>query len=575
MAMIGIDLGTTNSLVSIYQNGTARLIPNRMGSVMTPSAVSLMEDGSIVIGEVARERLISHPERTAAGFKQFMGTANTFRLGERIFEAQDLSALLLRQLKEDAETFLKEEVTEAVISVPAYFNDSQRSATKLAARLAGLQVNRLINEPSAAALFDRMGDKDSESKMLVIDFGGGTLDVSIVDCFENIVEIISISGDNHLGGQDIDREIVNRFYEETGLSEGKLSKEQKASLYQRAEKAKVHLTKPQNIVLSTDQTFSMELTCQRMAEICEPIFLRVREVIVRAVKNSGLRTSDITRVVLVGGSSKLEVFADFLENLFGMRPEIRENAEEMVARGLGLCCGIKNRDIKDVVMTDVCPFSLGVGVHNNADPDRMLMEVLIPRCSMLPSSFTKRLFTVYSNQPQVKCQLFQGENLYTDENLKIGELTVRVPLAPAGISWVELTFTYDIDGILQAEVVSNGGQSSQAVIVNPMLDIGEKELQQKVEALERLKQKAGGCEEDRLILARLERIYCELLGAEREQAALLYQQFQETIKFGGIIELKKNRESIKEALARLENQDLTDLHLPGAAKDMGEEMFYS
>lgn len=574
MAMIGIDLGTTNSLVSTYLNGTVHLIPNGAGSIMTQSAVSMMDDGSIIVGDAAKERLISHPEVTAAYFKQFMGTPHPFRLGDRTFEAHELSALLLGQLKQDAEACLGEAVEEAVISVPAYFNDNQRSATKLAAKLAGLRVNRLINEPSAAALFDRLDDETSESKLLVIDFGGGTLDVSVVDCFENIVEIVAISGDNHLGGQDIDEAIVKCFYEETGLTADSLSPSQRASLYRKAEQAKKLLPQTQTISVILEQTYCMELNTAHMAELCRPIFHRVREVIAKAIKNSGLHTGDITHVVLVGGSSKSEVFSDFLEKLFGTRPQLRSDAEELVARGLGLCCGIKNRDITDVVMTDVCPFSLGVGVHNRADPGRLLMDVLIPRCSMLPSSHTHRLYTVHSNQSQIQCKFYQGENLYADENLKIGELSVRVPPAPAGQSSVNLTFTYDIDGILQIEIVGSGGHSNKTVIVNPVLDINEAELETRITALEQLKNHASGSEGDLLLLAKLERLYCELLGGDRDLAAMLYRYLNDTMQTGSNIALRKCRETINQALGRLETGTMVDLHLSGLA-DEEETVYFS
>ncbi len=279
MAVIGIDLGTTNSLVCVYQNGRAELIPNELGEYKTNSVVSVMEDGSVLVGAAAKERLITHPDSTAASFKVWMGTERQISLGKRNFKPEELSALVLRQLLQDAEHYLGEKVEEAVISVPAYFNDNQRCATKLAAQLAGLTVKRLINEPSAAALYYRCSTQmQDDSQLLVIDFGGGTLDVSIVECFENIIEITAIAGDNHLGGNDIDRAVVAHFCEQNGLVMEKLDPSALSSLYRQAEAAKIALSQEKETAersmilrLGADR-YSLTLDEALLRRLCEPLF---------------------------------------------------------------------------------------------------------------------------------------------------------------------------------------------------------------------------------------------------------------------------------------------------------------
>ena len=268
MAIIGIDLGTTNSLACAYRNGRAELIPNELGDCKTPSAVSLLEDGTVLVGAAAKERLVTHPEATAASFKIWMGTEKPLTLAGRGFKPEELSALVLRQLLEDAKRYLGEAVEEAVISVPAYFNDDQRCATKLAAQLAGLNVKRLINEPSAAALYHRYSAQTGDCQLMIVDFGGGTLDVSIVECFENIIEITAIAGDNRLGGDDIDRAIAAHFCQENGLAEERLSPSLRASLYRQAETAKIALFSAPAASISLQQgetRYSLLLTndCQR------------------------------------------------------------------------------------------------------------------------------------------------------------------------------------------------------------------------------------------------------------------------------------------------------------------------
>ena len=371
MAIIGIDLGTTNSLVSVYRNGRAELLPNEWGQLLTPSCVGVLEDGTVTVGAVAKERLITHPRETAASFKTWMGTQKEFLLGGKVFLPHELSALVLRKLAQSAREALGEEIEEAIISVPAYFNDNQRCATRLAAQLAGLPVKRLINEPSAAALYHSHAAHREEQRLLIVDFGGGTLDVSVVDCFENMVEIVAIAGNNRLGGNDIDRAIAAYFCQQTGLTWSTLDSQQQRQLLSLAERGKISLsqTRDHGCVLACQmgqKTLSVPLNGEILRAICQPIFQQVKEVIVRGVRDSSIPLSAIHDVVLVGGSSQMGVFVDYLEALFSKRPTLAKHPEHTVALGVGLCAGIKQRcaELRDLVMTDVCPFSLGVATYH-------------------------------------------------------------------------------------------------------------------------------------------------------------------------------------------------------------------
>ena len=562
MAIIGIDLGTTNSLACIYRDGKAELIPNELGDFKTSSAVSVLEDGTVLVGAAAKERLVSHPEVTAASFKIWMGTEKSLSLGKRQFKPEELSALVLRQLLEDAKRYLGEPVEEAVISVPAYFNDDQRCATKLAAQLAGLTVKRLINEPSAAALYHRFSTQRGDCQMMIVDFGGGTLDVSIVDCFENIIEITAIAGDNRLGGDDIDRAIVAHFCKENSLKENRLEPSLRASLYRQAESAKIALSSARTASIALkqgDSQYSLVLTNELLRTLCDPVFQKVRAVIARAMKDRE-RQSRINDVILVGGSAQLTVFGDFLEELFGRRPHVAASPDEIVALGVGLCAGIKERaeDLQDLVMTDVCPFSLGVATANYVGDKTPHMAVLIPRSSMLPASRQERFVTLNNNQEALRFEIYQGEGYFASENLKLGEVVVQVPPAPAGEQSALVTFTYDIDGILHVSVKSSGGDYRERLILNPNLHLTE---EGKVRAMERINQiqlAALGSQRDQFLLERGLRIYQQTTGRLREMAAGLVGYWKQLMDKGSLIDRERNYEQIKARLDWLEEQVETD-----------------
>lgn len=562
MAIIGIDLGTTNSLACVYRNGRAELIPNELGDYKTSSAVSVLEDGTVLVGAAAKERLVSHPESTAASFKIWMGTEKKLNLGMRQFKPEELSALVLRQLLEDSARYLGEPVEEAVISVPAYFNDDQRCATKLAAQLAGLTVKRLINEPSAAALYHRYSTQSGDSQMMIVDFGGGTLDVSIVDCFENIIEITAIAGDNRLGGDDIDRAIAAHFCKENGLAEERLAPSLRASLYRQAEVAKIALSDVQEAVISIQQEgaqYSLVLTNALLRQLCEPIFQKVRVVITRAMKDRE-RASRIHDVVLVGGSSSLTVFGDFLEELFGRRPHVAQKPDEIVALGVGLCAGIKERaeNLQDLVMTDVCPFSLGVATFSYAGDKTPHMAVLIPRSSMLPASHQERFYTLHNHQNRLRFEIYQGEGYFASENLKLGELEVQVPPGLAGEQSALVTFTYDIDGILHVSAKSSGGDYRDTLLLNPNLHLSEEGRAEAMERIRQIQLAAQGSQKEQLLLERGLRLYEQTIGQRRELVAELVGYWKRVMEQSDWIERERNYEWVKERLDLLEAQTEVD-----------------
>ncbi|WP_162611340.1 Hsp70 family protein [Anaeromassilibacillus sp. An200] len=558
MAVIGIDLGTTNSLACVYRDGKAELIENELGSLMTPSCVSVLEDGTILVGAAAKERLISHPDRTAASFKTWMGTEKTYSLGGRSFLPHELSALVLKKLADDARRFLGEEIEEAIISVPAYFNDNQRCATKLAAELAGLPVKRLINEPSAAALCYSHATGREDCRLLLVDFGGGTLDVSVVDCFENIIEIVAVAGDNHLGGNDVDQAIVDYFCRENGIALDSLSPDCRARLFSLAEAAKLHLSQTDMalpmVLREGEQSWGARLDRKTLRTLCDPLFARAGTVIARAVRDSGMSAGELDGVVLVGGSSRMAVFQEYLTELLSGAPSLVGNPDHIVAQGAGLCAGIKQRaeGLRDVVMTDVCPFSLGVASCVDQQDRNPHMVFLIPRSSMLPARRSEVFRTLYEDQKQIRVEVYQGEQYYASDNLRLGEILVQVPPDRAGSQWVEVTFAYDINGILEVTARGSGGDVRRRVIVNPKLDLSEQERERIIASFEELSIESGAHDRDRYLLARAERLFAELTGPARREAAFLIQRYQAIIRSGRQALLARERDEMQERLDRLE-----------------------
>ena len=430
MAILGIDLGTTNSLGAVYRNNKVELIPNRFGSFLTPSVVSI-DEGKILVGQIAKERLVSHPDLSAVSFKKDMGTKQKYKLGDKEFLPEELSSFVIRSIVDDAKAYLKEEIDEVIVSVPAYFHDKQRVATKKAGVLAGVPVKRIINEPSAAAMASYF-ENGKEQLFLVFDFGGGTLDVSIVECFDTMVEIISVAGDNRLGGDNFHEVMSTNFMKEHGLDVQKITDKERAILLRKAEECKRALTTEDFANMTAivgGQSYTSTYTNQRLLDESGLLLAKIKDVLAHALRDGGISINEIDAVVMVGGSSKMPLIQSYLQHLMKTTPFVTENCDEMIVRGLGLVCAVKarNEDVKDYILTDICPFTLGTGVYNEAAPDNSYMCAIIPRNTVLPCSIVKRLFTVRDNQTRVNIDIAQGEHAYVKDNIILDEINVMVP----------------------------------------------------------------------------------------------------------------------------------------------------
>ena len=556
MAVIGIDLGTTNSLGCVYRNGKAELIPNAYGSYLTPSVVSMTEDGKLIVGQPAKDRLITHPERTVSSFKKDMGTGRSWKPGEKSFLPEELSSLVIRSIVEDAQNYLGEEIEEAVISVPAYFHDEQRVAVKRAGALAGIHVERIVNEPSAAALASYF-TANEEQNMLVFDFGGGTLDVSLVDCFDTMVEIVSVAGNNRLGGDDFDRLIAEHFLREHGVARQQLRAQEYAVLLKQAERCKKLLSEQEEVVMHAmvgDQVYESTYTMDRLFEESKALLKEIRQVIGRALKDGKMTIHDVDLVVMAGGSSKMPLIQKYIRHLFHKAPMVQGNCDELIALGLGLVCGVKERkeEIKDYILTDICPFSLGVATINEADPDRAYMANIINRNTVLPCSRVRRFYTASDQQDYVVVEVHQGENTYAQDNLLLGKIEISVPPKPKGKEAVDVRFTYDINGILVVTRVVSTGVVKTHIISQK---IPEAELEERVRELEKLKVHPRDLSENQQMMERLEALYQEVYPEQKEQVQQMIRTFEEFLDGQNPRQIQGYRRYLEKAVSMLEYYD--------------------
>lgn len=557
MAIIGIDLGTTNSLACCWSGQGCRMIPNSFGEFLTPSVVGTDEEGNICIGKIARERRITDPSLTVAAFKRSMGMAKSFILGDKRLLPEELSSFILRQLKEDAEHYLNEPVSDAIISVPAYFNDDQRSATKAAGELAGLNVIRLVNEPSAAALAD-MITADEERTVMVFDFGGGTLDISIVDIYDRMIEILSIAGDNHLGGEDFDLLIVRQFLRENGLEEGALSGAEAAILKKQAELCKRCLTVRESSMLRCEiqgKPCSMLLSVEKLSELSAPLLLRFKEPMGRAMKDAGIVLTDLDGIIMVGGSSKMPVVREYVRKITQLELLCEIDPDQIVGMGTGILCGMVERkeEIKDLVLTDVCPFSLGVGVFSSeGEPD---MSVIIERNTTLPCSRYKTYYTKYLGQSEIKFEIFQGENHKAKQNLKLGDLTAAVPVNYEDYEETEVRFTYDINGILEVLATSKAtNEEASLVLVKDHVGLSAADVANRLKELSGLKRYPAEQSENRYLVAKGRSLYAESTGMLREKTEGVLGVFEEVLQRQNPREIKKCRNWVVRSFEFLESQ---------------------
>ena len=557
--LIGIDLGTTNSLVACFREGKAELIPNRLGSFLTPSVVSVDPQGNLYIGEAARERALVHPLESAAVFKRSMGTDRDFVLGEFHFRAEELSSLILKSLKEDAESYLGEAVTDAIISVPAYFNDLQRKATTRAGEIAGLNVVRIINEPTAAAIAHGMAETD-DSRYLVFDLGGGTFDVSILELYSPIMEVHAIAGDNFLGGEDFTKVLCDLFYAHAGVSPESLDPKIRSEVRKTAESCKCAFSNTAAIIMICnlgDKTHAMPLTLQQYEEACAPLLERLRKPVERSLRDANVSLQDIDQIVLVGGATRSPVIRRFVERLFGRKPSLRIDPDVAVALGAALQCAMKerNRDIQEVVLTDVCPFTLGTEVvaDNGTFEESGHYLPIIERNTTIPVSRTQTVCTASDNQTKVCVKVLQGESRMAANNLLLGELTVTVPAGPKGKEAVDIIYTYDVNSLLEVEVhVKSTGLRRRMIIQNSKNPMSEEEAKARLEKLQYLKRNPREEEANRLVILRGERMYEESTAEAREAIDRAMLDFDRALKRQDRTEIDRARTKLEQFLDEME-----------------------
>lgn len=562
MTILGVDLGTTNSLAVVYKEGKPVLIPNAYGEYVTPSAVNIL-DGKIVVGKLAKERLITHPECSASLFKRNMGTDVTYTLDKKEYDSATLSSFILKQLIEDAQNYLHESIDEVVISVPAYFNARQRQDTKRIGELLGIKVERLINEPSAAAIACHMDDE--YETFVMFDFGGGTLDVSVVDCFENVISINAISGNNHLGGTDFDRAMAEYFCFKNGLNYNVLDLSFQQSILRACEQAKiklstqsvaevslVHLNKNYNCIFDENVLFN---TTHSLLESC-------KNVIGKAVKDSGFSASELDSLILVGGSSKMPVLQHYLSDALNIPVLKEENMDSLVALGLGKYIGIKQRDenIKDVVVTDICPFSLSTSTYNEQNPGLELSTVLIPKNSVLPTSKKMTLRTVHKGQTKVNISVFQGQAMYAKENLFLGQAFIHVPGNMHDYESFDLIYSYDINSMLYVEAIVHSTQEHYIFRVSKGDVLEKVDASVRLDSIKEVSLALYQNNEVDALLARIERIYQAVDEETQDYLMRLHSEFTKDMEtlINNIQKRKRLINQVSQILNQIEESQNVD-----------------
>ena len=527
MTILGVDLGTTNSLAVVYKEGKPVLIPNAFNEYITPSVVSIL-NGKIVVGKLAKERLVTHPEYSASLFKRTMGSDVTYTLDRKEYDSATLSSFVVKQLIEDAQNYLHEEISEVVISVPAYFNARQRQDTKRIGELLGVKVERLINEPSAAAIACHMDDE--YETFVVFDFGGGTLDVSVVDCFENVISINAISGNNHLGGTDFDRAIAEYFCSKNGLNYNVLDPSFQQSILRACEQAKIKLS-TQNVVkvslIHLNKNYNCVFDENVLLNITKSLLDSCKIVIGKAVKDSGFSASELDSLILVGGSSQMPVLQHYLSDALNI-PVLKEaNMDSLVVLGLGKYIGIKQRDesIKDVVVTDICPFSLSTSTYNEQNPDLELSTVLIPKNSVLPVSKKMTLRTVHKGQTKVNISVFQGQAMYAKENLFLGQAFIHVPRNMHDYESFDLIYSYDINSMLYVEAIVHSTKEHYIFRVSKGNVLEKVDASVRLDSIKEVSLTLYQNNEVDALLARIERIYQEVDDETQEYLMRLHADF--------------------------------------------------
>ncbi len=488
--MIGIDLGTTNSCVAVMEGGQPVVINNAEGSRTTPSVVAFTKDGERLVGQIAKRQAITNPDRTISSIKRQMGTNYKVNIDGKQYSPQEISAMILQKLKADAEAYLGETVTKAVITVPAYFSDAQRQATKDAGRIAGLEVERIINEPTAASLAYGL-DKEDSHKILVYDLGGGTFDVSLLEIGDGVFEVLATNGDTHLGGDDFDERIMNyiadAFQKENGID---LRKDRMAlqRLKEAAEKAKIELSGAMNTninlpFITADATgpkhLDMTLTRAKFDELTADLVEKTIGPMQNALRDAGLNVNDIDKVILVGGSTRIPAVQDAVKKITGKEPFKGINPDECVAVGAAIQAGVLGGEVKDVLLLDVTPLSLGIETEGH------IFTRLIERNTTIPTKKSQVFSTAADGQTSVEIHVLQGERQMAYDNKTLGRFQLTgIPAAPRGVPQIEVTFNIDRNGIVNVSAKDLGSGNEQKVTITASSNMSEDEINQRVKEAE-------------------------------------------------------------------------------------------
>ncbi|OZB16513.1 MAG: molecular chaperone HscC [Hyphomonas sp. 34-62-18] len=564
-AIIGIDLGTTNSLVAVFDTDGPKLVPNALGEVMTPSAVGYGDDGAMLVGRAARDRLLTHPDLTTARFKRYMGTNHEVKLGKKSFRPEELSALVLGSLRADAEAHLGQKVEEAVISVPAYFNDIQRKATITAAEFAGLKVNRLVNEPTAAALAYGLQDRDAESTFLVVDLGGGTFDVSILEMFSGVMEVRASAGDAFLGGEDFTDALAAELGHQLGIQPKDVSREEGARLRALANRLKHQLSEKAEATgeyVIKGEARPVSITREQFDEITSDLLKRLRMPIQRAISDASLRADDLHRIITVGGATRMQAVRGLITRLFKRFPEHSIDPDHVVALGAAVQAGLAARHaaLDDVVMTDVCPFTLGYEVSVPLGPNQWEpghFSPLIERNTVVPASRSNAISPIEQHQRKINLMIYQGESPFVRDNVRIGQLRVALPADLKADKTVEVRYTYDTSGILEVEATPVATKKTvRLVIEGTPGTMTRAEIDKRLKELAALKIHPRDEQENAAIIARLRAAYENSLGDLRQQIGHILAQFEAVLHTHDKRQIQDARAQIEDILSRVEGEDV-------------------